>query len=118
MAGTITISGSSSSLSTGSKTIGPITITGSAAIGEILEVNLGSGDTTIAVPAGAVAVVIVPPAANAVALKLRTNLNSGDAGLPIHPTSPTVYAFPSTPPTSLILNAAGATTGLTELSFI
>src|SRR5437879_5940494 len=106
MAGTITITGSAGSLGSGSKTIGPVTITGSATIGEILDVSLASGDNTIAIPLGATAVVIVPPASNAVALKLRSSLNSGDAGLPIHVTSPTVYAFPGTPPTTLIINAA------------
>jgi hypothetical protein len=118
MAGTFTVSGSAASLLTGSKTIGPITFTGSATIGEVLDLTLQSGDNTIAIPTGATAVLIVPPASNAVALKVRSSLNSGDAGLPIHVTAPFLYCFPGTAPTTLIINAASLTTGLTELSFV
>lgn len=118
MAGTITVTGASASLISGAKTIGPLTITGSATIGEIWEGTLASGDNTIAVPTGATACVITPPTANAVQLKLRTNRNSSDGGLEIGLTAPVVYPFGTTAPTSIIINAASLTSGLTEISFI
>jgi hypothetical protein len=120
MAGTFTVGGSSAGLSTGAKTIGPLTIVGAAVVGEILDVALAAGDNTIAVPPGAVAVLIEPPSNNAVALKVRTNLDSGDAGLPIAPADPFgPWSFRGLAVTSIIVNAASSMAGtVTELSFI
>lgn len=118
MAGTFTISGSSAGLLTGAKTIGPVTITGAAVIGEVLDVTLASGDNTIAVPAGAVAVWFAPPTGNTAVLKWRTNLNNGDAGLPMSATDPFgPYVFRNLAVTSFIVNASGTVAGC-ELTFI
>jgi hypothetical protein len=118
MAGTFTIGGSSAGLLTGAKTVGPLTIVGAALVGQILDLTLASGDNTIAVPPGAIAVWIVPPLANAVALKVRTSLNSGDAGLPISASDPFgPWCWRGLAPASLIINAGGTVAGV-ELSFI
>lgn len=118
MAGTFTISGSSAGLLTGAKTIGPVTITGAAVIGEVLDVTLAAGDNTIAVPAGAVAVWFVPPTGSSATLKWRTNLNAADGGTPISATDPFgPYVFRNLSVTSLIINASGTVAGC-ELSFI
>lgn len=119
MAGILTISGTSAGESAGGRTFGPISINGSSVIGETLVVALNSGDNTFAVPAGAVAALIVPPASNTAAVKVRSSLNSGDAGLPINPGAlPMVYAFPATAPTSLIVNAGSAVASGFTIAFI
>ena len=58
MAGTLTVSGMSAGLLTGEKIIGPLTITGNAAIGTIIDAALATGDNSFIVPTGAVAVLI------------------------------------------------------------
>ena len=106
MAGTVTITGLSASEPTGQRTLGPISIQGSVVIGDTSAGALNSGDNTIAVPAGAVGVVIVPPTTGTATLKYRTSLNSGDTGLPISASQPFVHVFPSPIPTSIIINAS------------
>lgn len=119
MAGTLTISGMSSGENAGQRTFGPLTITGTTIIGETLAVSLASGDNTFTVPTGAVAALIIAPTSGAVVLKLRTNTNSGDAGLVLPSASlPVVYAFPATAPTSLIVNAASAQAAPLTIVFI
>lgn len=113
---TITVSGSDTS-APGEITLEPQTITGSEVLGEVLAVDLASGDNTIDVPPGAVGCVIVPPASNATALKVRTNLNSADGGTPIAPAEPYVQGFASGT-TSVILNAAAAISSFTRVYFV
>jgi hypothetical protein len=116
MAGTLTIGGLAAGLLTGQKVIGPVTMTGSAVIGTVTDLTLASGDNTIAVPAGATAVMIELPASSVVELKLRTNLNSSDAGTPFGPSGFVVLPVYSGT-TSLIVNAASGG-GTIEASFI
>lgn len=121
MAGTLVVTGSAGGLASGAKTVGPVSIVGSAVVGEVLDVTLASGDNTFAIPPGAVAVLIVPPANNTVALKVRANLNSGDVGLPIGLADPFgPWSFRSLGATSLIVNASAAMVAgsVVELTFI
>lgn len=119
MAGQLTVSGISPNEPGGSRTFGPLTISGTQPVVETLGVPLASGDNTFNVPTGAVAVWIIPPVGNAIVVKLRSSLNSGDAGLPLAPATATgPYPFPVTPPTTIILNAASAITALYEIIFI
>jgi len=80
--------------------------------GQSQVVDLISGDNTITVPDGggsiAVAVLIIPPAANSVVLTLKGD--AGDVGLAIGLTDPTSLALNTV--SSFILNAASAVTGL------
>jgi hypothetical protein len=118
MAGTFTITGADTGLPTGGQTVGPLTVVGTAVVGEMIPVILASGDNTISVPSGAVGVLIVPPTTNTNTLKYRTSSNSGDTGLSIAPASFSVHMFPLTAPTSLIVNAAGAVSVATFFKFI
>lgn len=115
----MTVSGASAGLATGQKVIGPITTTGNNTIGTILDDPLASGDNTFAIPVGASKVLINLGQGVSATVKLRTNLNSGDAGLPIAPYTTTGWtAFDiTTGMTSLILNASTTVTQI-ELSFI
>lgn len=118
MAGTFTVTGLSAGLGTGSKTVGPITITGSNIVGGISDATLNSGDNTFTVPPNAVAVYVYFPAANTATLRIRTSLNSGDTGLPVAAGDPFgPYSFRGLSPTTVIINASGSVVGV-ELSFI
>jgi hypothetical protein len=119
MAGTIVVSGSSNSEPVGSRTFGPLSIAGSAVIGETIASALASGDNTFTVPAGAVAALIMPPVGGTAALKVRTSLNNTDGGLPINAGPlPLVYAFPAAAPTSLIINASALQATFLNIAFI
>lgn len=113
MPSSLTVTGASTGENAGQRVFGPLSITNSAVVGESFSLALSSGDNTFAVPSGAVAVLIVPPANNAIVVKVRTNQNSGDGGLSIG-AGPLVYPFPAAAPTSVIVNAASSTaTGFT-----
>ena len=118
MAGTFTITGMAAGLPSGEKIIGPISATGNGVIGTIIDVQLASGDNTFSIPTGAVSVLVVFPQALTQTVKVRTNADTG--GCQIAPQSAAYYAvlpLPSTA-TSLILNASGAVTLTTEITFI
>lgn len=117
MAGTVTISGLSASEPAGQRVLGPLSIQGTVVIGDTVSESLNSGDNTIVVPSGSVGVVVVPPSTGSAALKYRTSLNSGDAGLPISPSAPSIHTFPSPAPTSIILNASTGQAAFTALWF-
>lgn len=118
MAGTILVSGSSLDDTSGQRILGPWNLPGFANVGETLYATLAPGDNTFTVPAGAVAVVLVPPANSTTAVTYRTSANSGDTGLPLNAGAlPNVHAFPATPPTSVTVHAAGAVAGFV-LAFV
>jgi hypothetical protein len=116
MAGALTISGLAAGLASGSKIIGPNTITGGAIVGEILDTALASGDNTFTIPAGAVAWALFIPSTSVTTLSVRTNLDTGH-GLGIAPTGPWAAASLPTGATQLIINA-GASGTVVELTFI
>ena len=119
MAGTFTWTGMSAGEPAGERVFGPITIQGAVVIGDTYSGPLASGDNTIPVPLGALAVTIITPQNNTAVLKLRTSINPLDSGISLNPGGlPTVYPFPATPPTSIILNAASAVNAFTSVIFI
>ena len=119
MPGTLTVQGMSAGLASGQKVIGPVTTVGSNQVGGITTANLTAGDNYFSVPAGAIAVAIFLGTSVDVAVTVRTNLNSGDEGLAIAPTTSTPWVKLElvTGTTTIILNAAGTVQGV-ELSFI
>ena len=119
MAGTLTISGLAAGLPSGIKTIGPQTMTGAAVIDDTIQVALSSGDNTISLPSGVTvtAAYIVLPSTNTVQLKLRTNLDNADGGVPFGPTGFVVWPI-YTGTTSLIINAASSGAGTIVVEFI
>jgi len=83
-----------------------------ASPGDIDYVNLASGANTITLPpttVTTVAVTIVPPAGNTVALTLKGV--AGDSGVGLHLTDPSTVALAASV-TSFVLNAASAVTGV------
>ncbi len=119
MAGTLTVAGMSAGENAGMRVFGPLTITGTTVIGDTFAGPLAMGDNTIAVPLGAVAVLIVPPVNNTTTLKVRTSLNAADAGLPVNSGAvPFLLPFPATAPTTVIVNSSGATSAFCTVAFI
>jgi hypothetical protein len=119
MAGTITVTGASSSEPTGQRVLGPSVIQGRQVIGETLAISLTAGDNTVTIPANAVAAWIQAPINGNATISVRTNLNSTDAGLPINETgSPFIYPFPSAAPASLIIKASSGEAAFLSVVFI
>ena len=112
--GTITIIGSVTGLASGTKTISG-TISSSAAVGTISDTVLASGANTITVPSGATAVVIQPPSGNTILVTFKGV--SGDTGVALHKTQPSVIALDSSV-TSFVLTAASGFSSATEISFV
>lgn len=122
MAGTLTLTGMAAGLPSGQKTIGPVTMTGSAVVGQVNDATLQEGDNTFALPAGytftAVAVFLGTGGVPAT-VKIRTNLDAADAGLQVSPCSgPNFAAFPLPVGTTSVILHASATVNNVELSFI
>lgn len=122
MAGTLTIAGMAAGLTSGQKTIGPVTMIGASTVGQMFDATLEPGDNTFNLPAGytftAVAI-FLGTGGVAATVKVRTNLDATDGGLRVAPCSgPNFAAFPlPTGTTSVILNVS-ATVNNVELSFI
>lgn len=86
MAGSLTIGGMADGLLIGNVTIGPSTITGKAQISEIINCELTANtDFVVKVPTEAVAfaVIFTYTGESPGEVKFRTNLDIGDAGIPV-----------------------------------
>ena len=95
--GTLTFSGTISGYAAGEVRSFNSQIALAAAINDTTVVVAFNGFSAIPIPAGASGAIVTPPAANVVALTLKGV--TGDTGIPMHLTNPTVLSF-----------AAGATT--------
>ena len=115
MAGTLNIVSSSITTNSGSKIIGPFSVSSASPIGQIIDLTFNAAVTlSFVCPAGATCAVISPPAASAVPLTLKGA--SGDTGVGLSPSQPSVISLGTTPVT-LYLNASAAITGVVEVSF-
>ena|SRR5437867_3068159 len=105
-------------LAWGNVGFGPIIITG-ANDPIVQSLNLASGNNTFTTPTsptGWVGVLVVPPPANAIVIKYKTT--SGDTGVNISQNSPSLFRFDTANvPTTVYLNAASLTTGITLVIF-
>lgn len=119
MAGIFNLTGTTGSVPGGQGTLQPQSIVGNIPIGEILPIALASGDNTIAVPLGSVGVAVIVPFGNTTAIAYRTSLNHLDTGLPINAGDGFFsQQFPSTAPTTIILNAGSSIGQFTQVWFI
>ena len=117
MAGTITIGGMAAGLTSGEKVIGPLSIPGTAVIGQVSDFTLASGDTTVPVPSGAVAFVFVPPVNFSGSIKYRSTY--ADIGSYISPANPSVISFDAVnTPTNLYFHASTSSSSFAEITFI
>jgi hypothetical protein len=116
MAGSVTIQGLLTGTTSGTQYVGPFVLVPNAAGNyATTEVTLASGANTITVPSWAAFAIIIPPTANAVALTLKGV--TGDTGILIDLTSPSLLNFPATPPASFVITAASLTTAPTTIVF-
>lgn len=104
-AGSLSLSGTSPNLQTGSKLIGPLTMSGSTAIGQISTIIVTSSANSITVPTTYVtAVALVPNGTGMIAVG---SSSAGPFGIPAGTNSSfIVLAFSSTPPTSFNIFAS------------
>jgi len=112
--GAFSISGNITGLPGGSIAIGPLGITINPAVSgsSLQSKDLASGDNTITVPTGAVAMIFVPPSANTQTITLKGN--AGDTGVPLSKTLPQAIMLGASP--VVILNAGNTVAGC-ELAF-
>lgn len=116
MAGTITISSSNITSPSGQKQIGPLLISAANPIGQISDIAVtGAAPTTVAVPSGASAAVITPPASNVIALLLKGV--GGDTGVSLSGGQPSCISLAAAT-TSFVLELASSGTITVEVSFI
>ena len=118
--GTLSVGGSISDMPTGSRQVGPITMTSAAASGVVIHVVLQSGANTITLPTAIAPTmaVIKLPATNTALTTLKGV--TGDTGIVIGKTGFAVIPFnAASPPTDFCLTSAATQTGLvTEITFI
>lgn len=117
--GSVSIKGTVTGLLTGTKTVGPITVSNSTASSETHAViALASGDNTVSVPSTASMALVVFAAASTSSKTVRTVV--GDTGITVSKTGPVFLPFDTTSlPTNLYINSSAADTGLTtEILFI
>jgi hypothetical protein len=119
MAGNVTISGFLNGTPGGQINVGPFTIAASASNNlEVLTLTLASGANTITVPVWspvADGVLIIPSTNNATALTLKGV--SGDTGVGLAPSEPTLWTFPTAPPATFVITAASLFTTITSIVF-
>ncbi len=118
-AASITIAGTISNTPTGSRQIGPITLTSAAANGQVQRIVLQSGENVITIP--------TIPAPNGCVIQLPSDNTAvtkfvgttGDVGFAIGKTTSLVLNWdPTAVPTSFILSSASTQTGkATEITF-
>ena len=118
-AASITVSGYISNTPSGSRSIGPITITSAAANGQVQQIVLQSGDNTITVPTGIATngCIIILPSDNTAVTTLKGV--GGDTGIALGKTTKQVLNWDSTAaPATFVLNSASTQTSkITEIQF-
>lgn len=118
---TIRIDGTITSEPSGSESVGPLYITSAAACYQKQVFTPASGANTVTLPTGTgvptpTGCIIIPDTANAVALTLKGV--TGDTGIALSLTKPSILTFPASPPASFVLTAASNfATALTVLFF-
>ncbi len=115
MGGQLTLSGNLTGVPLGNINVGPFSIVanGSNNLEALLQI-LASGANTITVPSWAVGCLIIPNSGNATALTLKGV--TGDTGVPLSETTPTLLNF-TTPPASFVLTAGALFTTETQIVF-
>lgn len=94
------IYGSVTGLSAGTRAVDVSIVAGASAVGDSITQSFAVGFTTVTPPSTATAALIIPPSANTNAITLKGV--TGDTGIPLSRTQPTVLTF-----------VAGSTFGLT-----
>lgn len=116
MGGTVNIAGTiGPPVPPGQTTIAAAITASVANLIQIINQILASGANTIAVPTWAVGVLIEPASNNTIQLTLKGV--TGDTGVPLSLTAPTLLSFPAAPPANIVVTAASVTTTETTFTF-
>jgi hypothetical protein len=118
-AASIQVTGQITGTASGTRVIGPITLSSAAANGQVQQIVLQAGANTITIPTTPApsGCIIVLPSTNTSVTTLKGV--SGDTGIAIGKTTTTVLNWDSTAvPASFVLNSVSTQTGLiTEILF-
>lgn len=116
MAGTVSINGTVNQIPQGPFQIGPLTLTPNSS-NELASTNikLANGANTITIPTWAAYILIVPDPTNAVVMTLKGV--SGDTGIPLSLTGPSVVSLGASPPANFVLTSTGAGATYTNIVF-
>lgn len=106
----ISISGTVEDLPGGSKTIGPITATSAAAVGDTTTLVLQSGANTITIPALATIAIVVFDSTSAVAKTIKGV--TGDTGILCDPAGWMAFTFTAGLAANFVITAGATDTGL------
>ena len=116
MAGSVTIAGQLTATPAGTVSVGPYNLAPTSTNNyQSTAVTLASGANTITVPSWATAILIEPSTANVVALTLKGV--TGDTGVALGLTAPSLCSFPASPPATVVLTAASIFTTNTQITF-
>jgi hypothetical protein len=116
MSGSVQISGTLSAIPIGVVDIGPLTITANVSnLTSSIEIAFASGANTITVPNWSVGVLIIPATTNVIAMTLKGV--TGDTGIALSLTAPSLLAFPATAPGSFVITSASANSTATTIWF-
>lgn len=116
--GSITISGNTTIANGPSITIGPLTISSTAPINQILELTLTSGENSVTIPTGTKAILIQLPAANAVVTKLMGATSGTAYAITLLAAGGVALFQPAAAQTSFIINASSLHTAATSITFL
>lgn len=112
----VTISAYLQSQFTGNQVpFGPVTITGSNGIGEVLPVNILSGANTITIPANSTWCLFTPPSGNSASLTLKGV--TGDTGVPMQPAQPSCFSVAPGASAGSMVITAGSAVGVCQFIF-
>ena len=116
MPGQVTLGGTLNGLPFGTIQFPPITIAANSAGNlVVVAITLANGFNAIAVPTWAVGVIILPNVTNAVPMTLKGV--TGDTGLPLSLTSPSLLSFGAITPANIGLTSSGAGATITQVVF-
>ena len=116
MAGQVTIGGQLTGLPFGAIQIPPVTIAANAGNNlEVLTTTLANGFNSFSVPTWAVGIWIIPNVTNAVPMTLKGI--TGDTGIPMSLTNPSLLSFPASPPATVGITSGGAGATITTIVF-
>lgn len=117
--GTVTVSGAISGLPSGSRAIGPLTVSPTNASGHVIDVVLASGDNTITVPSTpTTSGCIIQFGASSTTTKKLKGIGA-DTGITVTKTGFAVLCWDTAAvPGSFVINSSAADTGqVTEITF-
>jgi hypothetical protein len=109
MAGSITIAGLLTGISSGTQYVGPFTLPANA-LGNYFSTEItpaGTGVFTIVIFSWVETLIVVPPIANAIALSFLGGA-PGNTGYNISPNTPSLFSFPATAQQDIYFQAASA----------